>query len=122
MPAPAIAADLRARGPHSRRRRPCPPARTGAVRTVVVLPARGRQRRPLRHFDGGHAAPQRVRLLRAQGTRITAPGSRAPVHVLETDDVVLTEVAAGLHFDQLDRLGAAVAQAMDAAERDVGAL
>jgi len=41
--------------------------------------------------------------------------SGAPVYIVKADDVILAEIAAGLHFDQLQRHLARVAQAMDAA-------
>src|SRR3546814_13653065 len=47
---------------------------------------------------------------------------RAAVHVLVADDVVLTQVVAGLHFDQLQHLRAWVLQPVLRAKRDVGRL
>ena len=46
----------------------------------------------------------------------------AAVGVLEAHDVVFSEVAPGLHFDQFQRDLAGIGQAMDLAERDVGTL
>ena len=42
--------------------------------------------------------------------------------VFDADDVILAEVGAGLHFDQLEQDLAGVGEAMDAAERQVDRL
>ena len=44
----------------------------------------------------------------------------AAVTVLEADDVVFAEIAAGLHFDQLQRLAADILQPVLGAQRDEG--
>src|SRR5690606_34728776 len=70
-----------------------------------------------RSCDAGVPAAQDF----SRGEAGRAP-SGATVDVVQPHDVVLAEVAAGLHLDQLQRHLARVAQAVHAAERDVGAL
>src|SRR5271165_536013 len=48
--------------------------------------------------------------------------SAAAVGILEPDDVVLAEIAAGLHLDQRQRDAAGIFQPVDAAERQIDAL
>src|SRR6185437_16937502 len=46
----------------------------------------------------------------------------APVRVLEADDIVFAEIAAGLHLDEVERDLAGILEAMRRAQRDVGRL
>src|SRR5690606_29702583 len=57
-----------------------------------------------------------------RGAPSSAAPLRAPVRVLVTDDVVVAQVTARLHFDQLERLGPRVLQPVPGAQRDVGRL
>src|SRR5690606_15246543 len=67
--------------------------------------------------------PPGPRILPPEGSGMVSCGrSGAAVGVLETDDVVLAQVAAGLDLDQLQRQLAGIAQAVGDAQRDVGAL
>ena len=106
---------------------------------------------PLARHEGAHRAPGRAgrarracaaggaRSRRARSRRTSAeptmprwPATKmraslsiaqlAPVVVFEADDVVLAEVRARLHLDDLERHLARVGEAMRLAERDVGAL
>src|SRR5688572_18591134 len=50
-------------------------------------------------------------------------GANVPsVRILETDDVVLTEIGARLHFDQLERHFARILEPVARTQRDVGRL
>src|SRR5690606_15647010 len=57
-----------------------------------------------------------------RGAPSSAAPLRPPVHVLVTDDVVLAQVTARLHLDQLEHPGARVLQPVLRAQRDVGRL
>ena len=45
--------------------------------------------------------------------------SASPIIILDADDVVLAEIAAGLHLDQLQQDLAGIFQPVDGADRDV---
>src|SRR5215472_5663018 len=49
-------------------------------------------------------------------------GRTATIDVVETNDVVLAEIAAGLHLDQLERDFSQIGQTMDRTDGDVGRL
>jgi hypothetical protein len=49
-------------------------------------------------------------------------GSGAPVNVVEPDDIIFTEIAAGLHLDQFERNLSQICQPMDSADWNVGRL
>src|SRR4051812_25439303 len=102
-----------------------PAATTGSSRDAMVLPTDGGALRnclrTLRSSNmAGYAAPGR------RGTwiacKVRAISGGAAIGVLEADDVVLAEVGAGLHLDDLERQLARVREAVRLAERDVGAL
>ena len=45
--------------------------------------------------------------------------SGAPIVILDTDDIVLAEIAAGLDLDQLQQNLAGILQPVDGADRDI---
>src|SRR3569833_3314642 len=102
-----------------------PAATTGSSRDAMVLPTDGGAlmncMRTLRSSNmTGYAAPGKRRTPDACKDR--AISGRKAIRILEADDVVLAEVGAGLHLDDLERQLARIREAVRLAERDVGAL
>src|SRR5215469_9427954 len=93
------------------------PKRSGSVNKVMSSAARVVASVPIHsawridsHAAWSASVSRRTRMGR---------GLFPPVAVFEPDNVVLAEIAAGLHFDQVQRLSADVLEPMHSAQRDV---
>ena len=85
--------------------------------------------RPAQHLQARRHARARLRLCAAFGLgTVNAPliyrhwsvrDSTAPVHVVEANDIVLTEIAADLNFDQLERDLSGIAKPVNVSHRNV---
>src|SRR6516164_293016 len=65
---------------------------------------------------------QRLSLADQATANAAGPGLAPAVAVLEADDIVLAEIAPGLHLDQVQRDFARVFEPMRGADRDIGRL
>src|SRR3977135_176563 len=91
---------------------PGPRSWTGARSMPSSWPARGLGLR------GSRAASCSSRVMQHRGCTASA----ATIDVVQADDVVLAEIAAGLHLDQFERDPARIGEPMDRAARAVDRL